>query len=145
MIEQIETFNSETSICTILDTSFGELAVYGTIIGIYGNRHENFNVDLEKQLLDFKKISASQNICIAGDFNISFSDNYYFTKMGRQELNTIFENQQLNNVTKNIAENIDHIVISEKFIENCNVESKTWNLDKKLSDHIGVSVTISKN
>lgn len=144
ILAQTETFNSETTICPTLSTPFGKLAVYGTIIGIFGNRNENFTTDLDKQLLDFEKISLQENICIAGDFNISFVDNYYFTETGRQKLNLAFENLHLRNLTKNIAENIDHIVLTEKFIENCNFETETWNLDKKLSDHIGVCVTITK-
>ena len=144
ILGQSETFNNETSICSTLATPFGKLAVYGTIIGIFGNRNENFNTDLDKQLLDFEKFSKQENICIAGDFNISFFDNYYFTETGRLKLNSAFENLHLRNLTKNIAENIDHIVMTEKFIENCNFKTETWNLDKKLSDHIGVCVTISK-
>jgi hypothetical protein len=49
-IAQIETFRSETSICNILQTNIGELAVYGTIIGNFGNRESSFKVDLENKL-----------------------------------------------------------------------------------------------
>ncbi len=144
ILEQIETYDNEISICSILLTPFGKIAVYGTIIGVFGNRNESFNTDLDKQLLDFQHISKSENICIAGDYNISFSDNYYFTETGRRKLNSEFENLQVQILTKSIHENIDHIALSKQFIENCAIEIETWNLDKKQSDHIGVSITISK-
>ena len=57
---QIETFRSDTSICNILKTPFGKLAVYGTIIGNYGNRMPSFEEDLEMQILDFQPHEESQ-------------------------------------------------------------------------------------
>src|SRR5690606_35297869 len=38
IVGEIETFRDNTSICKILETPFGKIAFYGTIIGIYGNR-----------------------------------------------------------------------------------------------------------
>ena len=50
-------------------------------MGVSGNRNPSFKDDLEKQLLDFEAIRPQVNhFCIVGDFNISFSDNYYYTK-----------------------------------------------------------------
>lgn len=37
----------------------------------------------------------------------------------------------------------DNIAISKDFISNRTVVLDTWNLDKKLSDHIGFAVTIT--
>ncbi len=74
-LAKIKTFNEETSICEVLDTPIGEIAVYATIIGIYGNRHPNFKTDLELQVQDFKIIGREYPMILAGDFNISFSDN----------------------------------------------------------------------
>jgi hypothetical protein len=41
-VGKIKTFRDDTSICTILRTPLGDLAVYGTIIGVGGNRRPNF-------------------------------------------------------------------------------------------------------
>jgi endonuclease/exonuclease/phosphatase family metal-dependent hydrolase len=79
---------------------------------------------------------------IAGDFNISFGDNYYYTKDGRDKLNAVFEELGMLNLTKGVAQNIDHIVISEGLVGGGKVDIETWNLEKKLSDHIGVVVEI---
>ncbi len=61
-----QTFDKFTSVCVELETEFGNLLVYGTIIGIYGNRNKNFKQDLLKQIEDFK-ILSEKNICVIGD------------------------------------------------------------------------------
>ncbi len=141
----LPTFRADTSISTKLKTPFGELAVYGTVIGINGNRRKNFDADLDQQLEDFEKISAKENICIGGDLNMTFCDNYYYTKEGRLKLNNSFSALKLTNLTASIPENIDHIIISDAFMKGKSVQLFEWNRDKKLSDHIGVCVTITEN
>ena len=142
-VGQFDTFRDDTSICITLRTPLGDLAVYGTVIGINGNRRHNFNEGLTLQLADFERISANTNFCLAGDLNMSFGDNYYFTQDGRQKLNASFEKLNLKNLTASIPDNIDHIIISNDFIKDRIIKLATWNVDKKLSDHIGVCVTIS--
>jgi endonuclease/exonuclease/phosphatase family metal-dependent hydrolase len=138
----METYDGFTSICIGIKTPLGDLNVYGTIIGIHGNRRESFNKDLEKQLVDWRRISQIGNICVAGDFNISFGDNYYYTKEGRQKINTTFEELKIENLTQHIPENIDHIAIASSFIKSKTLKTSVWNENKKLSDHIGVCVTL---
>ena len=142
ILNQLETFNKYTACCAELKTEYGNLVVYGTIFGIYGNRNENFKLDLERQILDFKKITSEKNICIVGDYNQTFSDNYYYTKFGRETINENFKALQIINLTAELSENIDHISISENFIGKAELKIETWNMDKKLSDHIGISITI---
>ncbi|MCF8253861.1 MAG: endonuclease/exonuclease/phosphatase family protein [Bacteroidia bacterium] len=137
---KIRTFNEETAICEVLDTPNGKIALYATIIGIYGNRHTNFKTDLELQMQDFKGIGSQYPVCIAGDFNISFGDNYYFTKYGRDKLNEAFVELELVNLTEKVENNIDHIVVSEGLVGEGKVGVETWNMDKTLSDYIGVVV-----
>jgi endonuclease/exonuclease/phosphatase family metal-dependent hydrolase len=141
-LAKITTFNEETSICEILDTPIGNIAVYATIIGIYGNRHPNFKTDLELQIQDFKRIASEYPMIITGDFNISFSDNYYYTKEGRDKLNRCFNELGLVNLTDKVQNNIDHIVISHELLSVSEDNSQVWNLDKKLSDHIGLMVDL---
>ena len=141
IVNQLPTYDEYTSCCAEIKTGRGNLLVYGTIIGIFGNRHENFKTDLSKQIIDFKTLSINQNICIIGDYNISFSDNYYFTNWGRNELNNSFEENRIANLTHHLSEAIDHIAISQAFIGTAQVETQEWNLDKKLSDHKGVSIS----
>ena len=138
-----KTFDTFTSICTYLQTPFGDLSIYGTIIGIYGNRRANFKTDLDLQIADWKRISASGNMCIAGDFNISFGDNYYYTQEGRDKINVLFEELNITNLTASIPQNIDHIAISDSYMQGLQYKTAIWNDDKKLSDHIGICVSMS--
>jgi endonuclease/exonuclease/phosphatase family metal-dependent hydrolase len=73
---------------------------------------------------------------------MSFGDNYYFTEDGRQKLNASFEKLGLTNLTADIPENIDHIILSNEFIKGKSISVSEWNRDKKLSDHIGVCVML---
>jgi len=146
-VNGFETFDADTALCINFKTPLGELAVYGTIVGIFGNRKPPFKDDLEKQLLDFEALHRqASHFCIAGDLNISFSDNYYFTKEGRAKLNAAFEQHQMINCTANLRHNIDHIVLSEKFVGDRRVVVRYWNETEnnpnRLSDHKGVMVEI---
>ncbi|MBR6012418.1 MAG: hypothetical protein IK062_01375 [Selenomonadaceae bacterium] len=136
-----QTFDKFTAICVELETEFGNLIVYGTIIGIYGNRNKNFPTDLMKQIEDFK-ILSEKNILIVGDFNCSFADNYYFTNFGRNNLLQTFSDLNIELLTKNCSECIDHIAISKNFLPNKKFNFDEWNFDKKLSDHKGIFVDI---
>jgi exonuclease III len=142
IVNRFETFDKYTAVCAELKTELGNLKVYGTIIGIYGNRNENFNLDLAKQIIDFEKLSKDNNLCIVGDYNISFADNYYFTVDGRRELNKSFELNNIELMTRDRKECIDHIAISKKIIENKNIEIEEWNKIEKLSDHKGIYINI---
>ncbi len=141
-VKAFETFRNDTSICVQFETPFGELAVYGTVIGIYGNRQRSFDEDLDQQLKDIERMAALTRLCIAGDLNMSFSDNYYFTKEGRKKLNALFKNECMRNLTAKIPQNIDHIVVSDSYYYGHKFRCETWNTDKSLSDHIGVAVVI---
>lgn len=142
-VQQHTTYDRYTALCVELETERGNLLVYGTIIGIYGNRHKSFQQDLLKQVDDFRRLSAGQHsLCICGDFNCSFSDNYYFTSWGR---NTILQSLEANHIellTKGACECIDHLAVSEHFTSGSTVHVTEWNSDKRLSDHKGILVDI---
>lgn len=142
-IRQYETYDKYTSICIELETEKGNLTVYATIMGIYRNRHPTFKEDLLKQTADFKNIAAGgKNLCIIGDFNCSFADNYYFTTFGRNTLLKSFEENKIRLLTGYKRECIDHIAISQSFIKNSEPQVKEWNENKVLFDHKGIFVFI---
>ncbi|MCB0754830.1 MAG: endonuclease/exonuclease/phosphatase family protein [Flavobacteriales bacterium] len=141
IVSNHETYDGRTAVCPEIASPFGNLLIYGTIIGIHGNRRLSFKEDLRKQLLDFERLSG-RNFCIAGDFNISFSDNYYHTNFGRDSLNKSFERNRIQNLTAGLPETIDHICVSEDFVRNRAVKLLEWNQDKTLSDHKGVCVSL---
>ena len=140
--KRFKTYDSQTSCCVELETNFGNLIIYGTVVGIIGNTDPNFKTDLLKQTEDINTISKLGNFCYAGDLNISFSDNYYFTKFGREILVDCFKTNQLLNLTESLSENIDHIVLTESFANRFICEISERNGDKKLSDHKGVCLNL---
>ena len=144
-VRKYDTFDNRTAICVELDTSMGLLLVYGTIIGIFGNREKSFMSDLEMQMKDVSRLTAEgKPFCIIGDYNLTFGDNYYYTKAGREAVNNTFMDCGLKLVTRDRAECIDHIALSESFIAGGIVTVDEWNYDKALSDHKGIVADIRR-
>ena len=101
---------------------------------------------MDRQGEDFKRLAEyGKALCVCGDFNCSFGDNYYFTKTGREKMNYFFNECKLTLLTRNQPECIDHIVISRSFVFDDDVSVKDWNCDKSLSDHRGIAVSLCKN
>lgn len=142
-IRKYETYDEHTTICGEFETERGNLLVYGTIIGVFGNRHHTFSEALTKQIEDMGRLSSlGKKLCICGDYNCSFSDNYYFTKDGRSQLLDAFEQIGVRMLTLDVPECVDHIAVSSDFVGNANIEVSEWNVHKFLSDHKGVAVLI---
>lgn len=142
VLKIIETYDKYTSLCVEFKTELGNLIVYGTIMGVFGNRNSNFNIDLAKQIEDFEKLAKKGNLCVIGDYNISFSDNYYFTKLGRDELNKCFEKNNLELLSRNQSKCIDHIAITNSFVGKRKIQIIEWNDSYSLSDHKGICAII---
>jgi len=137
-----KTFDSYTAVCAQIETPNGSLNVYATIIGVFGGIGERFKSDLENQLLDFEKLTSKKPLCIIGDLNVTFSGRVYPSNEARNKLNNAFDKLKLLNVTATIENNVDHIIVSKGFIKNKKVIIETWNHDNKLSDHIGICLTL---
>lgn len=45
-VREYDTFDKRTAICVELDTGESNLLVYGTIIGVFGNREKTFKSDI---------------------------------------------------------------------------------------------------
>ena len=136
-------FDNGSALCAELETERGPLLVYGTVMGIFGNRCREFKEVLPKQCADFARLcAAGLPLCVCGDFNISFSDNYYFTHWGRNMLRSAFEDNGIEVLTEALPQCIDHIALSRSFCAGADFTLQQWNGDKALSDHAGVAVDI---
>ena len=141
-IHQYSTYDENTALCVELKTEKGNLIVYGTIIGVYGNRHQTFLPDLMRQMDDLRRLSKlGAAICFCGDFNCSFADNYYFTAAGRAAILNGLKDCNLSLLTENQPECIDHIALMEDFVGDAEVKIAEWNQAKTLSDHKGIAVS----
>jgi hypothetical protein len=137
------TYDNYTSVCVDLETPFGILTVYGSVIGVFANKQPRFDIDLYGQLQDFKYIFPDRQVCLAGDLNVTFSGHAYPSHKARAALVNSFEQYGLTNTTADIVGNVDHIVLSDALLYNRHAKIDTWNHDKKLSDHIGHCLTIT--
>lgn len=142
LVKQHETYDKYTSLCVELKTDKGNLIVYGTIIGVTGNRSATFKDELDNTIRDIERLSKLGNICICGDFNCSFSDNYYYTKHARMALNECFSHNEILLLTYERPECIDHIAVSKGYLTDCKYKVSEWNIEKSLSDHKGILVDI---
>lgn len=140
---QHKTYDKYTSVCADIETPLGLLTVYGSIIGVFGNQQPRFDNDLYGQLADFEKIFPGRKVCFAGDLNITFSGYPWPSRKARQTLMEAFRKVGLINTTANIADTVDHIVLSKELLINKQVEIETWNEEKKLSDHVGHVVRLT--
>ena len=137
------TYDGKTAVCVELETDRGNLLVYGTIIGITGNRSASYKADLDRQIADINRLSAGDHaICMVGDYNCSFSDNCYYTKYGRESMLKCFSDNNMTILTADRPECIDHIAVSDAFLGNGTIKTIEWNYDKSLSDHKGIVVEI---
>ena len=136
------TKDAYTSICADVLTPIGPLRIYGTITGVFGGIGNRFISDLEGQLEDFDSLLAGSNCCIAGDLNTFFSGYAYPSHKARNVFNYSFQKLNLKNLTADLKDNVDHIIISESFIKDRKIKISIFNEDKSLSDHIGICAEI---
>ncbi len=137
--KQHKTYDHYTSVCAAIQTPLGLLNIYGTIIGVFGGKGERFQNDMKSQKRDFENLSG--NLCLAGDFNIALSGFAYPSHKARNEIRETFENLNLQCLTSEIIDNVDHIAISKSYLANREMSIEIWNEDKTLSDHIGICLT----
>lgn len=135
-------YDKYTAICAELETERGKLLVYGTIIGVYGNRNKEFMQSLPKQAADWERFaSGGSALCVCGDYNCSFADNYYFTRESRDIILQSFEQNRISLLTEKRPECIDHIAVSRHFVADKSVKTEEWNCGKTLPDHKGIAVS----
>lgn len=117
-VETYHTFDDRTALCVEFDTLEGNIIVYGVIIGVLGNRHPSFKADLDKIAEDIRRFAETgKPVCIAGDFNCSFGDKYYYTKYGRDTSKRAFEDAGIQILTENQPECIDHIALTSSLVK----------------------------
>lgn len=142
ILKTYTTYDKFTSICLDIETPLGIITFYATIIGVFGGLNPRFTEDLNSQIQDFEKLLKGKNACIIGDYNITTSGRVYPRNAAQETLNLVLQNHQLINLTASIANNVDHISISQQLVQESQLTIETWNLDKKLSDHIGIMVSL---
>lgn len=130
-----------TAVCREILTPRGPLVVYATIIGITGGKDQRFRQDFEMQKADIKRLVALHNVCVMGDFNISFAGYAYPSKAVINEATTFFDENNLEIITKNLKGTAEHIAVSRNFIRRATLsQPELLSCEKEISDHGLVSV-----
>ncbi|MDL2232514.1 endonuclease/exonuclease/phosphatase family protein [Ruminococcaceae bacterium OttesenSCG-928-L11] len=146
LVAKHPTFDEQTATCVEVEAPFGSLLVYGAIIGIFGNRNASFSEDLACITKDVALLAKSKKpLLICGDYNMTFSDNYYFTARGREMIEEMLLTNGLTLLTRSLPECIDHIALSESVAKGFSVYCSEWNQSKRLSDHKGVAVELTED
>lgn len=138
-----KTYDLFTAVCAEIETPFGPLVVYATIIGVFNGKRPRFHTDLKGHLEDFDVIFPGKKVALIGDYNITFSGYLYPSLNARKAMLNVFEKHEMKNLTSEIEDTVDHIAFSTDVLSNKTFKIETWNLDKRLSDHEGFAVTIS--
>ena len=136
IVEEIETYDSFSSICCKIETEFGALILYSSIIGFLGGRDDFFKKDLKNQKEDLTKICIdNNNVCFSGDLNISFSGYSYPSKRVVKEMDEFFDKNDLVITTRQHKDSAIHILLSKLFIDEKNISTNMIGVRTGLSDH----------
>lgn len=141
-IKELKANDANTCLCHEFETPLGRLCVYGTIIGNLGGKGDQFKIPFAEQLIEYKELLNDNTLCIAGDFNISFTGYAYPSKDSIKTMQDFCVNNDLAILTAEIENCVDHIILSKSFIANKKISIQPWNHDQQLSDHIGVMTEI---
>lgn len=159
MDRRFNTYDPYTCVCGEVVTPFGNLVLYGSIIGSHGivgaRNMEYFNRDFVEQQKEIKELIKEKNICYSGDLNMSFSSDWYqngYPKGKVREMNDFFEETHLVNTTKQNKDCVIHIVLSENFVKGLEIkpemmpvkEAMVNNMKRHISDHNLVMVDLAK-
>lgn len=131
--KHIPTYDSLTSVCGLIETNFGKLNIYGSIIGSFGGKGFQFKNDLEHQKKDIENLHG--NICFSGDFNISFSGWKYPSQKVIDETKDFFNIQNMKIITENNKDSAIHTVINNEFLTDKIYTTRMIEIDRNISDH----------
>ena len=138
--------DNRTSLAVEFSTELGNFVFYATIIGTQYKKLPYAKIELYNCIEDCERIYEShKNLIVIGDLNTSFlpsEKSYSISSATTIALESLFQKLNLFNATKQIEQNIDHIIIPEN-INNLLVESKEFIPENIFSDHKGVFITLT--
>ena len=137
--------DDKTSLALEFETAFGNIVFYCTIIGTWFNRQPSADNELRNTLSDCRRIyTENSNLFIVGDFNTSFKkgeERLSISSKTTESLKNLFADLKLKNITSEIKENIDHIVVPDVFA-NRTIETGIFADKNLISDHQGIFISV---
>jgi len=137
--------DDRTNLALEFETAFGNIVFYCTIIGTWFKRLPFADNELHNTISDCRRIHAENpNLFMIGDFNTSFKageERLSLSSRTTESLKDLFRDLKLKNVTSEIEENIDHIVVPEVFASRT-IETGVFAEKNLISDHQGIFISI---
>lgn len=140
--KHISTYDPFTSVCGLVETNFGKLIIYGSIIGSFGGKGFYFENDLKQQKKDIKSLQG--NVCFSGDFNISFAGWKYPSQKVINETKDFFNTLNFEIITESNKDSAIHTIISQEFLTDKIYTTRMIEIDRKISDHNLIICEISQ-
>ena len=168
----MKTSTEQRATCVILDTPYGDIVVYGTVIPYHAAKwpygtprkcdvHYAAIATQGADWLRLRREFPASSFCVAGDFNQTRFGRYtYGTKWGRKLLDLALKENRLVGITQLdfpaakqldrdkqvlLAKNIDHICLDKRMaakVAGIGIWPGKTAEGKYLSDHSGVFVDI---
>jgi endonuclease/exonuclease/phosphatase family metal-dependent hydrolase len=147
-IRSFPVIDEYTSVCNEFNTEIGPITIYATIVGTRFNTMPYAKTELDNCISDCLRIaSLTDNLCLVGDLNTSLREEevYYEIKhlSSRKALMDLCEKCKMDLTTKNIDENIDHILLPMKINQTFKATPSVFVEKNVLSDHKGILVEIN--
>lgn len=143
--KEYQVADDKTNLALAFETAFGNIAFYCTIIGTWFNRKPFADNELRNTISDCRRIHAENpNLFIVGDFNTSFKtgeERLSISSGITESLKNLFLDLKLKNITSEIEENIDHIVVPAIFSD-YTIETGIFAEKNLISDHQGIFISI---
>lgn len=143
--EKYPVTDDKTNLALEFETAFGNMVFYCTIVGTWFNRQPFADNELRNTLSDCRRLHAENpNLFIVGDFNTSFKtgeERLSISSKTTEALKDLLWDLKLKNVTSEIEENIDHIVVPEVFASRT-IETGIFAEKNMISDHQGIFISI---
>lgn len=137
--------DDRTNLALEFETASGNLVFYCTIIGTWFNRRPFADNELQNTISDCRRIHAhNPNLFIIGDFNTSFKtgeERLSISSKTTDSLKELFRDLSLMNISSEIEQNIDHIVVPESFA-NLTIEIGVFVDKNVVSDHQGIFISV---
>lgn len=136
--------DDKTNLALEFETALGNIVFYCTIIGTWFKRQPFADNELRNTISDCRRIHAQNpNLFIIGDFNTSFKtgeERLSISSEITESLKDLFRDLSLTNISSEIEQNIDHIVIPENFA-NLTIETGVFAEKNMISDHQGIFIS----
>jgi endonuclease/exonuclease/phosphatase family metal-dependent hydrolase len=170
VLHRIDVIDTERTVAAMLNTPFGDMVVYGTVLPWHSDRGKHppdvkvanwseHHREIPRQATEWAMLRdryPASLLCVAGDLNTDIGgEHYYGTKLGRSLLVEGMETSRLTCVTSTdritpgqLAQPpIDHILMSLQSRQRA-VVAATWEGTQdevRLSDHSGLVVQITES